>query len=180
MVPLTMESLSRVTVPFMSYQQQILPANLPSPKALNQPSFNPFPGMPSTSPHFGMADMGYPAPPSNSFGGLEIKEMQAGVVKPMFTRVKPSHMMHSPSHLHGLYGHDALSSTPSPYSFKPRQKYPCRFCSKSFTRASNRSRHERQHTGVRPYACDLCNVSFTRSDTLQLHKQKIHNIEPDL
>ena len=59
----------------------------------------------------------------------------------------------------------------------PRDKHVCRFCSKSFPRSANLTRHLRTHTGEQPYSCRYCERSFSISSNLQRHIRNIHNRE---
>ena len=56
-------------------------------------------------------------------------------------------------------------------------RYTCKFCSKSFPRSANLTRHLRTHTGEQPYKCKYCERSFSISSNLQRHVRNIHNQE---
>ncbi|CAH7674510.1 expressed protein [Phakopsora pachyrhizi] len=52
---------------------------------------------------------------------------------------------------------------------RDERRFECSYCSATFYRRNDLSRHERSHTGERPYKCE-CGQSFTRTDLLTRHK----------
>ena len=52
---------------------------------------------------------------------------------------------------------------------KPKKKYICSFCSRSFSKGYNKEIHERIHLNSRPYPCTVCEKSFRRADHLKDH-----------
>ncbi|CAF0772773.1 unnamed protein product [Brachionus calyciflorus] len=58
-----------------------------------------------------------------------------------------------------------------------KDKHICKFCTKSFPRSANLTRHLRTHTGEQPYSCPYCERSFSISSNLQRHIRNIHNRE---
>ncbi|EEC13276.1 zinc finger, C2H2 type, putative, partial [Ixodes scapularis] len=46
----------------------------------------------------------------------------------------------------------------------------CAVCGKAFARNSDRNRHVKIHTGVRPFQCDVCSRKFRQSWHLQYHR----------
>ncbi|OAD71573.1 C2H2-type zinc finger transcription factor [Phycomyces blakesleeanus NRRL 1555(-)] len=49
--------------------------------------------------------------------------------------------------------------------------HQCLFCSKTFTRKYDLSRHVRTHTGDKPYECPHCRKAFFRTDGRTRHFQ---------
>ncbi|KAI9345777.1 hypothetical protein BD770DRAFT_293374, partial [Pilaira anomala] len=49
------------------------------------------------------------------------------------------------------------------------KKYSCHYCSRSFARKYDVSRHQRIHTGSKPYVCPCCSKGFSRSDARVRH-----------
>ncbi|KAI0735302.1 hypothetical protein C8Q76DRAFT_711770 [Earliella scabrosa] len=54
---------------------------------------------------------------------------------------------------------------------KTKKRYACTFegCTKSYTKPSRLTEHERSHTGDRPYVCATCSKSYLRETHLQAH-----------
>lgn len=59
-------------------------------------------------------------------------------------------------------------------SYSEEGLFQCRVCGKAFKWRSNRIRHEKIHTGVKPYQCSLCEKAFQRLSSYRLH-QKTHS-----
>lgn len=72
---------------------------------------------------------------------------------------------------------DEVDGTKAAVHVKSKDKHICRYCTKSFPRSANLTRHLRTHTGEQPYSCSFCERSFSISSNLQRHIRNIHNRE---
>ncbi|KAI0778057.1 hypothetical protein BD413DRAFT_506447 [Trametes elegans] len=54
---------------------------------------------------------------------------------------------------------------------KNQKRYACSYegCTKSYSKPSRLTEHERSHTGARPYVCATCDKSYLRETHLQAH-----------
>merc|ERR1712183_648105 len=52
----------------------------------------------------------------------------------------------------------------------PGEKHPCPYCSKTFSRSNDLTRHLRLHTGDQLFSCSHCHKSFARRDHLERHE----------
>ncbi|XP_075144231.1 uncharacterized protein LOC142219179 [Leptodactylus fuscus] len=59
---------------------------------------------------------------------------------------------------------------------KSDRTYPCPICGKCFTDISNRSRHQKIHSGEKPFSCSECGKCFSRKSHLTEH-HRIHTGE---
>ncbi|KAG5442161.1 hypothetical protein CSKR_104458 [Clonorchis sinensis] len=62
-----------------------------------------------------------------------------------------------------------LGSLPSTPGSTPRSSYKCSHCGRGFSKAYNRTIHERTHTDERPFSCSVCSRRFRRKDHLRDH-----------
>lgn len=53
--------------------------------------------------------------------------------------------------------------------------YQCRYCSKSFTDSSGRSKHEKSHNKISYFKCDSCGLTFKLAVLLKKHKRDMHS-----
>ncbi|TGZ65263.1 hypothetical protein CRM22_005956 [Opisthorchis felineus] len=63
-----------------------------------------------------------------------------------------------------------LGSLPSTPGSTPRSSYKCSHCGRGFSKAYNRTIHERTHTDERPFSCSVCSRRFRRKDHLRDHR----------
>jgi hypothetical protein len=109
----------------------------------------------------------------------------------MFDHEEPSDEPPTPSVQQGLDQLESIVLSDTSLHFSPggsdsispsqdnKRKHPCHFCSKSFSSASNRARHERtQHaaqmadsTQIAKFNCLFCNKLCFSQHALQLHAQ---------
>ena len=66
---------------------------------------------------------------------------------------------------------DNKDNKPKSSSRSRKKTYPCKTCGKPFTDHSNRTRHERIHSGEEPYTCEHCGKSFKNSSNRVKHER---------
>ncbi|OON20537.1 zinc finger, C2H2 type [Opisthorchis viverrini] len=64
-----------------------------------------------------------------------------------------------------------LGNHPSTPGSTPRSSYKCSHCGRGFSKAYNRTIHERTHTDERPFSCSVCSRRFRRKDHLRDHRK---------
>ncbi|XP_065083428.1 zinc finger protein 543-like [Ochlerotatus camptorhynchus] len=72
----------------------------------------------------------------------------------------------------------SMSTTKSSPSERPRSKFECVECVKSFSTKTNLNRHLQTHNGNKPFACPLCQKGFTQSGSLKQHLLIHQNLRP--
>jgi uncharacterized Zn-finger protein len=53
----------------------------------------------------------------------------------------------------------------------------CTFCSMEFFDLSSKTRHEKEHAGLKSFRCYICGFEFTRASNLRAHLIKVHSSE---
>ena len=53
-------------------------------------------------------------------------------------------------------------------------KYKCSMCDREFVALSSKSRHEREHAGLKPFPCHICAFEFSRMSNLRTHLLRVH------
>ncbi|KAF5401273.1 hypothetical protein PHET_05484 [Paragonimus heterotremus] len=65
--------------------------------------------------------------------------------------------------------HHATDRKQPTFTPVPRSTYKCSHCGRGFSKAYNRTIHERTHTDERPFSCTVCARRFRRKDHLRDH-----------
>jgi uncharacterized Zn-finger protein len=58
-----------------------------------------------------------------------------------------------------------------------QKTYRCSQCGMEFFELSSKSRHEKEHAGMKPFRCYICSFEFTRASNLRTHLLKMHQHE---
>ena len=56
--------------------------------------------------------------------------------------------------------------------------FSCKFCDKQFSRALDKTVHERKHAGEKPYDCKKCGESFTSNSKKHQHMKYHEEMGP--
>ncbi|KAJ8667930.1 hypothetical protein QAD02_009593 [Eretmocerus hayati] len=98
-------------------------------------------------------------------------------VRVMFESSQPAAEHNRPSRPpsnHELLSHgsfDKRSKRRRPEGISTQQSFSCEFCSKTFGKKHELTRHLKAHSDVRPFSCELCNKKFKRKPALNKHKK---------
>lgn len=81
--------------------------------------------------------------------------------------------VHEQTQTHTIEENNEIGTSQSP-------KYKCSMCSREFAALSSKSRHEREHAGLRPFPCHICSYEFSRLSNLRTHLLRVHPKDLDV
>ena len=83
-------------------------------------------------------------------------------------------------HMLNVHGNSVSSTTSWACEEDAKPKYKCSICGREFVALSSKSRHEREHAGLKPFPCHICSYEFSRMSNLRTHLLRVHPKDIDV